>query len=1037
MADGKVIIEIDGDPSKLESALDHVGDSISDIGSAFTKNVTLPVLAAGTAAVKFASDYEENLNKVDVAFKESADQVKAWATTATEQFGMSESAALEATSLFGDMGTSMGLTSAEAANMSVSLAGLAGDLASFKNIGIDEAMTALKGVFTGETESLKMLGVVMTETNLKEFAKGLGLVYDEMNQAQKVTLRYKYVLAQTENAQGDYIRTSDGTANSVRTLLSSVENLGAAFGEELLPTITPIIQDTTELIKKFGELDDSTKEMIIQAALFAAATGPVISGVGKLTSTAGSMIEAGRTLNALFNGGVVSLTSLVGPATAATVAFAGLIAAYVAAESALYKTSDEVNLLNQANQENVEMIEQVNAALDTSIEKYATVSAEIGNAKTSNENLISNVVALAAGYDGTASSAQAVIDVVDQLNAAIPGLNLAFDEQTGKLNRTEEALVALNNQYVATQQYNAALEAQASAFNALTEARSALADAESNAFAAETALNDALREGETLSEALTTTDRVHAKAVGDLYDAYVSATGAVYQAKITVGSCEGALESAERATDAYAETYYDAVDAAAEFTEETEDTTDALTEEAEAAAEATKSMGKIGTAAYDAMRSGGNLRETYEDLRREMDELTGSGDPYIESLAEQALYMLDVAATAQELETTYGGLTDVVWASSTQMSADLVAVGMSADDFAAGCESMRDRVINSFETIQVNEELTAQQIAENLANNLAVHNEWSSNLISLWNSTQDETIRAFVLYMYDQGPEYALAVSQFANGGSEALASAAESWAAIGDSTVAGYYARVAGEASLSEATTSGEQVTDSVAAGMEDEIPAAEAAADAATAAVLEVWDTASPSFQTAGTTAGQKINEGLASQKSSITTTSNTTASAVESAFTTPSWYGVGYNVSSGIASGVSGGSYLITNAATAAAWAAYYAAKSALEINSPSKLMEDDIGYQSAAGVAVGWKKGTREIVNEVEASADLMHSTAQIAMRPSSIGSDYQTLYSSATRSILGNGRGGVIVIEVPLSIDGRELTRATARYTSDQLEFLEV
>lgn len=189
MADGKVIIEIDADSEKLEKVLNvmkseaantakSIGDAVSSagkkiskFGTSMTKYVTTPVLAAGAAAVKFASDYEENLNKVDASFKDSAQVVKDWAKTATEQFGMSESAALEATSLFGDMGTSMGLTTAQAADMSTNLAGLAGDLASFKNIGIDQAMTALKGVFTGETESIKELGVVLTETNLKEFAQ--------------------------------------------------------------------------------------------------------------------------------------------------------------------------------------------------------------------------------------------------------------------------------------------------------------------------------------------------------------------------------------------------------------------------------------------------------------------------------------------------------------------------------------------------------------------------------------------------------------------------------------------------------------------------------------------------------------------------------------------------------------------------------------------------------------------------------------------------------------------------------------------------
>ena len=126
--------------------------------------------------------------------------------------------------LFGDMGTAMGQTPAEAAKMSESLVGLAGDLASFKNIGIEEAQTALKGIFTGEGESLKSLGVVMQDSTLEAYAMATGQkkAYDEMTQAEKVALRYAYVMDATKNAQGDFARTSGGTANQLRDRKSVV-----------------------------------------------------------------------------------------------------------------------------------------------------------------------------------------------------------------------------------------------------------------------------------------------------------------------------------------------------------------------------------------------------------------------------------------------------------------------------------------------------------------------------------------------------------------------------------------------------------------------------------------------------------------------------------------------------------------------------------------------------------------------------------------------------------------------------------------------
>lgn len=326
-----------------------VGQKLSGLGQSMTTRLTVPIVAAGTASVKMASDYEENLNKVDVAFNNSASTVKEWAKTATEQFGLSENSALEAAALFGDMGTSMGLTDEEAADMAVTLTGLAGDLSSFKNIGIDQAMTALKSVFTGETESLKNLGVVMTQTNLEEFAAKTGRVYKEMSQAEKVALRYEYVLQSTENAQGDYARTSDGTANSIRTMQASAENLAVVFGQEILPYITPLIQGLTDLIQQFASLDEGTKQNIITALGVIAALGPVLTIIGTLVSAIGGIVSAVGTLTTAF-GAISAAAPAIGTALAAIGAaltgpigiIAAIIAALVALGVAIYANWDKI-----------------------------------------------------------------------------------------------------------------------------------------------------------------------------------------------------------------------------------------------------------------------------------------------------------------------------------------------------------------------------------------------------------------------------------------------------------------------------------------------------------------------------------------------------------------------------------------------------------------------------------------------------------------------------------------------------------------------
>lgn len=332
-------LKIVGDKfTAIGEKISGVGQKLRGIGQTMTTHLTVPIVAAGTASVKMASDYEENLNKVDVAFNNSAGTVKEWAKTATDQFGLSENAALEAAALFGDMGTSMGLSDKEAADMAVTLTGLAGDLSSFKNIGIDQAMTALKSVFTGETESLKNLGVVMTQTNLEEFADKTGRVYKEMSQAEKVALRYEYVLESTKNAQGDYARTSDGAANSIRTMQASAENLGVVFGEEILPYIVPLIQGLTDLVNQFASLDEETKQNIVTALGVIAALGPIVSVIGTVVTVVGGAVSAFGALSSAISAisaAAPAIGTALGAIGAALTGPIGIIAAIIAALVAL------------------------------------------------------------------------------------------------------------------------------------------------------------------------------------------------------------------------------------------------------------------------------------------------------------------------------------------------------------------------------------------------------------------------------------------------------------------------------------------------------------------------------------------------------------------------------------------------------------------------------------------------------------------------------------------------------------------------------
>lgn len=271
----------------FEKGLQNISGSLDKLGNDLTTKVTLPIVGAGTASFKMAADFTETLSKVDVVFKQSADEVKAWGDTTLEQYGLAKSTSLEMVSYFGDMGTSMQLPQLEAQNMAISLTELSADMASFKNISVDRAQTALAAVYTGETEALKSLGVVMTVANLEAYAmsEGITKAYKDMTQAEQVTLRYNYVMQATSNAHGDFARTSDSASNQIRILLESLKELALEFGDELIPVILPVIEQLRGLIQTFGEMEDWQKKLVVQGGLFAASLGPIAKGLSGLTTT--------------------------------------------------------------------------------------------------------------------------------------------------------------------------------------------------------------------------------------------------------------------------------------------------------------------------------------------------------------------------------------------------------------------------------------------------------------------------------------------------------------------------------------------------------------------------------------------------------------------------------------------------------------------------------------------------------------------------------------------------------------------------------
>lgn len=210
----------------------------------------------GAQCIELGSDLQEVQNVVDVTFPRMGSQVDAFAKEAAASFGLSETMAKRFTGTFGAMAKAFGFSEKAAYEMSTTLTGLAGDVASFYNISQDEAYTKLKSVFSGETETLKDLGVVMTQNALDAYAlaNGYGKTTQAMSEMEKVALRYQFVQDQLSASSGDFIRTSDSWANQVRILKLQFDSLKATIGQGLINALTPVIKVINTIIGKLMSL---------------------------------------------------------------------------------------------------------------------------------------------------------------------------------------------------------------------------------------------------------------------------------------------------------------------------------------------------------------------------------------------------------------------------------------------------------------------------------------------------------------------------------------------------------------------------------------------------------------------------------------------------------------------------------------------------------------------------------------------------------------------------------------------------------------
>lgn len=446
----RIILSVNGAQGYV-NAMDQVTRATGGFDTAAGKlTSTLARLVSAAAIVKFgkqcvtaASDLQEVANVMNVTFGEGAVLVDKWAKTQASSFGLSETAAKRYIGTYGTMATQFGYTREQAAQMGIELTKLTGDVASFYNIEDKLAAVKLKSIFTGETETLKELGVVMTQANLDAYAmeKGLGKTTKQMSENEKVALRYSFVMDKLSHTQGDFQRTSDGWANSVRLLKLNLENLKIEIGNELLPVagqglaainsglkaLSPVLVGVATTIKLYAEAWKNASAVTKGFAKAALAAVTIAIAAPKVISLVSKAVKL-LTMDIVTLGGAVSaVAGILG------IVFAGLAFAQLTKQvKEMKESAEKINNIGESADVSADAVSSLSDAmnelgdsaqgLDTFLASFDEVNKVGGNS-----SLMSNLVNTEdlANILGVADGLGDINSMIDELNSSISDLSMA------------------------------------------------------------------------------------------------------------------------------------------------------------------------------------------------------------------------------------------------------------------------------------------------------------------------------------------------------------------------------------------------------------------------------------------------------------------------------------------------------------------------------------------------------------------------------------------------------------------------------------
>lgn len=860
--------------------------------------------------------------------------------------------------------------------------------AEMSGTALTTALTRMSGANETANGAMEDLGLTMFDTSgrAKPLGQFLGELRDSfagMTEEQKINNAYmlagqrgmKGLLAIVNASDEDWNNLTESIANcsgaaenmsniqldtytgQVKLAKSAMEGLEIAVGDKLTPALGELAEGFTGVLTGMTKFVNENEEAV-----------PVITGVVAALATFTTGITVATTAVKVFQLVTSTLGGVINPVAIAVGALGTVLGvvttAFIGSKGEATEWANSVKDAKNA----IEGWEETKETMEASQEKTL--------------GLMQSLISLTGQENKTAAQTAQIKTTVDQLNNSVEGLNLSYDEETDKLNMTTEALEAYVRTIMLQEKAEAIVDQMVQLESNRYTLEKQLADAQEELAEAQENTNKAIEDGTASYDDMHSREVAAQEKCDELQASLENVNGSYASLEGQYNSITGEIEEYNSKTE-------DASDQTGELGDTAENTAGAVEELTEEMQEANNALADVTDKAAEATESGGDLRSVYEDLESEFEKYKDTASEAAVKTAEIQLAALNLRATNEELITQYPGLVAGVESLGIpleDLSQWLINNEISAEEWGEGVNSVKDSIINGFQKLSTNAEISLSEMADNLEYNVQAYQNWDQNLTDLMAdavANNDQGAIDLINVMRNLGVGYAAQVQAMVDdtaGNYERLSAA---MGEVGETGGWAFYnstnaslARVDGlyeEYSTSGAETlqtgdyegAGATNAEDYAGGIEGQQGTVETAAEAVSDAGAGAAEGEKSKYRDAGGNAITQFKIGMLGKQESVKVAAQTIAASAASQFNSVSWYNVGYNIAAGVARGINANSWMIKQAAENAAQNAYEAAKDKLGIRSPSRVMAEVGRYYDE-----GFAKGITEHISEVTKAANRM-------------------------------------------------------------------